>query len=355
MTELEPVLRVENLVKHFHGKHGGPFSRKRAVVQAVDDVSFDLHPGETLGIVGESGCGKSTLARTLVRLTEPTAGHAWFEGRDIFALDREQLRAVRNDIQMIFQDPYSSVNPRLTIEAIVAEAWDAHPDAVPKDARRQKVIELLDRVGLDADALLRRPREFSGGQLQRIGIARALAVDPRLLICDEPVSALDVSIQAQVLNLLKELQRERNVAYVFISHDLAVVQQVADRIAVMYLGKIVEIGPAEEICSNPSHPYTQALLTAVPVAARVADAAPDRRIRLRGEAPDPSDPPSGCRFRTRCWKATDLCAREVPALIERVQPGVASACHFAAPMALISEGELAVATAAAPEEANAGR
>ncbi len=336
MTPAGPLLRVTNVVKHFRGKRSGVLGAKHALIHAVDDVSFDIGAGETLGIVGESGCGKSTLARTLVRLIEPTSGQAWFEGRDIFALSPKEMRRVRKDIQMIFQDPYSSVNPRMTVEAIVAEAWDGVPGAAPKRFRRNRVVELLQRVGLDADALDRYPREFSGGQLQRIGIARALAVDPRLLICDEPVSALDISIQAQVLNLLKQLQRDSNLACIFISHDLAVVQHVTDRIAVMYFGKIVELGPAAELCDNPSHPYTQALLSAVPVAARRRDLEPDRRIRLEGELPDPSDPPSGCRFRTRCWKAQQRCADEVPALIERVQPGVLSACHFAEPLAQIA-------------------
>jgi oligopeptide transport system ATP-binding protein len=332
----EPLLRVTNLVKHFHPRQKR--GRGRATVHAVDDVSFDLYPGETLGIVGESGCGKSTLARTLVRLVEPTAGEAWYGGRDIFALSRTEMRQVRRDIQMIFQDPYSSVNPRMTVEAIVAEAWDAHPAARPKGSQRDVVVELLERVGLDADAVQRYPREFSGGQLQRVGIARALAVDPRLVICDEPVSALDVSIQAQVINLLQDLQRDAHVAYVFISHDLAVMQQVADRIAVMYLGKIVEIGASEEISSNPSHPYTQALLAAVPSAAR-ATKTPEGRLRLRGEPPDPTDPPSGCRFRTRCWKAQAVCAEEEPALLERVQPGLRSACHFAEPITALASHE----------------
>jgi len=339
MAPAEPLLRVSNVVKHFQGKRSGLLGRNRSVIHAVDDVSFEIDAGETLGIVGESGCGKSTLARTLVRLVEPTAGQAWYVDRDIFALSRKDLRAIRRDIQMIFQDPYSSVNPRMTVEAIVAEAWDGVPEAAPKRSRRSRVVELLQRVGLDADALDRYPREFSGGQLQRIGIARALAVDPRLLICDEPVSALDVSIQAQVLNLLKQLQRDSNLACIFISHDLAVVQHVTDRIAVMYFGKIVELGEATALCANPSHPYTQALLSAVPVAARRRDVEPDRRIRLQGELPDPSDPPSGCRFRTRCWKVEQRCLDEEPALLDRVQAGVFSACHFAEP--LVDAAEMA--------------
>ena len=322
----QPLLGVKELVVHFPGRRTGVLGGTQATVHAVDGVSFDIAAGEMLGIVGESGCGKSTLARTLVRLIEPTSGEAMFDGRDLFGLSRKELRHARQHIQMIFQDPYSSVNPRLTIEAIVAEAWDGVPEAAPRSGRRARITELLERVGLDADALDRYPREFSGGQLQRIGIARALAVNPRLLICDEPVSALDVSIQAQVLNLLKQIQRESNLACIFISHDLAVVQHVTDRIAVMYFGKIVELGPAETVCETPSHPYTQALLSAAPDASRTSS---DRqRIRLVGELPDPTQPPSGCRFRTRCWKAADRCAAEEPALIAHQVDHVLSACHF---------------------------
>lgn len=322
----QPLLRVNDLVVHFPGHRTGLLRGGRATVHAVDGVDFDIAAGEMLGIVGESGCGKSTLARTLVRLIEPTSGEAWFDGRDLFRLSRHELRDARKDIQMIFQDPYSSVNPRMTVEAIVAEAWDGVPATAPRGRRRARVTELLERVGLDADALDRYPREFSGGQLQRIGIARALAVNPRLLICDEPVSALDVSIQAQVLNLLKEIQRESNLACIFISHDLAVVQHVTDRIAVMYFGKIVELGPAAHVCETPSHPYTQALLSAAPVASRQAGAG--QRIRLVGELPDPTQPPSGCRFRTRCWKAVERCAEETPLLVPHRIEGVVSACHF---------------------------
>lgn len=325
MTE-RPLLRVNDLVAQFPGRRTGMLGGARTTVHAVDGVSFDIHPGEMLGIVGESGCGKSTLARSLVRLVEPTSGEAWFDGRDLFQLSRKELRATRKDIQMIFQDPYSSVNPRMTVEAIVAEAWDGVPEAAPPGGRRKRVTELLERVGLDADAVSRYPREFSGGQLQRIGIARALAVNPRLLICDEPVSALDVSIQAQVLNLLREIQRESHLACIFISHDLAVVQHITDRIAVMYFGKFVELGPAEQVCETPSHPYTQALLSASPVVSRQPGAR--ERIRLIGELPDPTQPPTGCRFRTRCWKAVTRCAEEPPLLVPHHVEGVVSACHF---------------------------
>ena len=344
----EPLLRIEDLVKHYRARSRG--HRSGEVVHALDGVSLELRSGETLGIVGESGCGKSTLARTLVRLTEPTSGHAWYDGRDIFALGRRELRAIRRDIQMVFQDPYSSVNPRLTVEQIVAEAWDGHPELAPAGARREHIAALLERVGLDGEMLDRRPREFSGGQLQRVGIARALAVDPRLIVCDEPVSALDVSIQAQVINLLQRLQLESGVAYLFISHDLAVVRHVADRIAVMYMGKIVEIGSAAEICDTPTHPYTQALLTA-----RHGERRPEagRRLRLRGDLPDPTHPPSGCRFRTRCFKAQPVCADEPPALVERAVPGLLSACHFAEPMPAMSA--TAPAGPADAEESRAGR
>ena len=322
----QPLLSVNELVVHFPGRRTGVLGGTHATVHAVDGVGFDIAAGEMLGIVGESGCGKSTLARALVRLVEPTAGEAWFDGRDLFQLSRKELRHARRFIQMIFQDPYSSVNPRMTVEAIVAEAWDGVPEAAPRRGRRTRITELLARVGLDADALDRYPREFSGGQLQRIGIARALAVNPRLLICDEPVSALDVSIQAQVLNLLKRIQRESNLACIFISHDLAVVQHITDRIAVMYFGKIVELGPAQTVCETPSHPYTQALLSAAPDASRTPSER--QRIRLAGELPDPTQPPSGCRFRTRCWKAADRCAVEEPLLVPRHVDGVVSACHF---------------------------
>jgi oligopeptide/dipeptide ABC transporter ATP-binding protein len=321
-------LRVENLVKHFPVTKGLILTRQIGAVKAVDGVSLEVHHGETLGLVGESGCGKSTVARTLLRLEEPTSGHAYFEGTDIFGMSSRQMRELRRKIQMIFQDPYSSLSPRKNVFSLVSEPWVVHPGVVPREEHRVRVRDLLKRVGLNADDDQRYPHQFSGGQRQRIGIARAIGLNPDLLVCDEPVSALDVSVQAQVINLLEEIQDEFGVAYIFIAHDLAVVRHISDRVAVMYLGRIVEIGDHAEIYERPTHPYTQALLSAVPV--------PDpksrgkrQRIVLEGEVPSPADPPSGCAFRTRCWKAQDKCAKEEPELIDRFGHGHPSACHFA--------------------------
>jgi oligopeptide transport system ATP-binding protein len=323
----EPIIEVRDLVKHFPVRVGVLFKRTVGQVRAVDGVSFDLRPGETLGVVGESGCGKSTLAQVLMRLEPPTSGSARFEGRDIFRMRGGELRRLRRNIQIVLQDPYTSLNPRMTVGDIVGEPFEIHPEVAPKGAREQKVRDLLDVVGLNPEHINRYPHQFSGGQRQRIGIARALALRPKVIICDEPVSALDVSIQAQVMNLLGELQDEFGLSYVFIAHDLSVVRHLSDRVAVMYLGKIVEIGTEVEIYERPMHPYTQALLSAVPV--------PDptvrgqrQQIRLEGDVPSPVDPPSGCRFRTRCWKAQDICAQEVPELVSR-NGGQPSACHFA--------------------------
>jgi oligopeptide transport system ATP-binding protein len=321
----EPILRVTNLRKYFPVTRGIIFKKTVGVVQAVDDVSFELYPGETLGLVGESGCGKTTTARTILRLEEPTSGEAYFEGRDIFKMSKSELREVRSEITVIFQDPYASLNPRMTVGDIIAEPWIIH-GGVPRKDRKKKTQELLEVVGLNPNNVSRYPHQFSGGQRQRVGIARALAVDPKIIICDEPVSALDVSVQAQVINLLDDIQKEFGVSYLFIAHDLAVVRHIIDRMEVMYLGKIVEEGDEFEVYDHTAHPYTQALLSAVPV--------PDprgrgnrTRIMLEGDVPSPTNPPSGCRFRTRCWKAQDVCAGEIPVLEERGQ-GHPVACYF---------------------------
>ncbi len=320
----EPLLKVEHLVKHFPVRSGGLLGRGGSV-RAVDDVSFTLHRGETLGIVGESGCGKSTLARALLRLVEPTSGRALLAGEDIFQLSKRGMRRRRRQMQIIFQDPFASLNPRMTVAEIIREPWIIFDDVVPRDKWNDRVAELLRQVGLGADDAHRHPHQFSGGQRQRIGIARALALNPEIIICDEPVSALDVSVQAQVVNLLEEIQERLGLSYIFIAHDLSIVRHISDRVAVMYLGKIVEIGTWQEIYDQPTHPYTQALLSAVPA----ADPAERRqRVILEGEVPSPMNPPSGCRFRTRCTKAEDLCAAEEPALEMRAG-GHASACHFA--------------------------
>ncbi|MBM7771840.1 oligopeptide transport system ATP-binding protein [Actinokineospora baliensis] len=321
------IIEVRDLVKHFPVRVGVLFKRTVGHVRAVDGVSFDLKRGETLGVVGESGCGKSTLAQVLMRLEPATSGTATFEGRDILKMRGGELRKLRRDIQIVLQDPYTSLNPRMTVGDIIGEPFEIHPEVAPKASRAKKVQELLDVVGLNPEHINRYPHQFSGGQRQRIGIARALALRPKVIVCDEPVSALDVSIQAQVMNLLGDLQTEFGLSYVFIAHDLSVVRHLSDRVAVMYLGKVVEIGTEEEIYEHPTHPYTQALLSAVPVPDPELR---DQRqvIRLEGDVPSPVDPPSGCRFRTRCWKAQDLCAQEEPKLAVRVA-NHPSACHFA--------------------------
>ena len=318
------LLEVKNLKVHFPVKRG-MFRPVRDYVKAVDDVSFSIAPGETLGLVGESGCGKTTLGRAIVRLVEPTAGSLVLEGVDITRLDGAALRAQRRKLQMIFQDPYGSLNPRMTVEDIVGEALDIHGLAENKSARQKRVADLLKAVGLDAAYARRYPHEFSGGQRQRIGIARALAVEPKLIVCDEPVSALDVSVQAQIINLLQDLQQQRGLAYLFIAHDLAVVEHISRRVMVMYLGKVVELAEAKAIIRSPKHPYTQALISAVPV---VDPDSKRQRIVLPGDVPSPIHPPPGCPFHPRCPIAEEPCRRDVPALTELGPDHVAS-CHLA--------------------------
>jgi len=322
------VLETHGLVKHFPLTTGIVFKRQVGAVQAVDGVNITLRRRETLGIVGESGCGKSTLAKLLVGLETPTAGSITVNGTDLSTLTAEQLRRTRRDIQLVMQDPYTSLNPRMTVGDIIGEPYEIHPDVVAKQDRRENVRELIELVGLNPDHINRYPHQFSGGQRQRIGIARALALRPAIIVCDEPVSALDVSVQAQVINLLERLQDELDLSYIFIAHDLSVVRHIADRVAVMYLGKVVEIGDEQQIYEEPTHPYTQALLSAVPVPDPTLRGRRDQ-IVLQGDLPSPANPPSGCRFRTRCWKAQDICAEQEPALENRSAAAHPSACHFA--------------------------
>ncbi len=318
------ILEVKNLKVHFPVKQG-LFSRVRETVKAVDGVSFHIAPGETLGLVGESGCGKSTLGRAIMRLTEPTHGEIFLDGEDITRMNGSALRSRRRKFQMIFQDPFGSLNPRMTIEQIIGEALDIHGLTDSKPARQKRIFELLKDVGLDPVYAQRYPHEFSGGQRQRIGIARALAVEPKLIICDEPVSALDVSVQAQIINLLGDLQQEHGIAYLFIAHDLAVVEHISRRVMVMYLGKIVETADAKTIIRDPQHPYTQALISAVP---EVDPDSKRQRIVLPGDVPSPIHPPSGCPFHPRCPIAEEKCKTEIPAFRD-VGNGHFAACHFA--------------------------
>jgi len=321
----EALVRVRNLVKHFPITTGIIIQHKVGAVRAVDDVSLDIQRGETLGIVGETGCGKSTTAKLLMRLLDATSGEIDFEGSDITRLKGSRLKAIRREVQMVFQDPYSSLNPRKTIGSIIAEPFAIHGLLPDKDERKREVQRLMETVGLNPEHYNRYPHEFSGGQRQRIGVARALALNPKLLIADEPVSALDVSIQAQVLNLLRDLQRRLGLTIIFIAHDLSVVRHMCDRVAVMYLGKIVEIGPNDELYAFPRHPYTGALLAAVPVADPSLHGS--ERKPLGGDVPSPANPPSGCRFHTRCPKAQALCSTQEP-LLEDKGSGTLVACHY---------------------------
>jgi oligopeptide transport system ATP-binding protein len=328
-TDPEVVLEVRDVKKYFPLTQGIVFKKTIGHVKAVDGVSFQLRRGETLGVVGESGCGKSTLGRLLMGLETPTDGSIKLLGREMAGLKPKDMRRMRRDIQIVLQDPYSSLDPRMTVGDIVGEPFDVHTDVLQGRDRREVVQELLEVVGLNPDHINRYPHQFSGGQRQRIGIARALSLRPKIIVCDEPVSALDVSVQAQVVNLFEKLQQEFGLSYVFIAHDLSVVRHISDRVMVMYLGKAVEMGDESEIYEHPTHPYTQALLSAVPV--------PDPRLAgnrehivLEGDVPSPANPPSGCRFRTRCWKAQDVCATEEPLLTVRDSSRHPSACHFAA-------------------------
>ncbi|MFB8379246.1 ABC transporter ATP-binding protein [Streptomyces rubiginosohelvolus] len=348
-TEGDPILQVRGLAKHYPLTQGILFKRQIGAVRAVDGVDFDLYAGETLGIVGESGCGKSTVAKMLVHLERPTAGAIRYKGEDISKLSGRALKAVRRNIQMVFQDPYTSLNPRMTVGDIIGEPYEIHPEVAPKGSRRQKVQDLLDVVGLNPEYINRYPHQFSGGQRQRIGIARGLALNPEIIVADEPVSALDVSVQAQVVNLLDRLQAEFNLSFVFIAHDLSIVRHISDRVGVMYLGRIVEIGSDAEIYDHPTHPYTQALLSAVPVPDPTAREHRERII-LHGDVPSPANIPSGCRFRTRCWKAQERCELEVPLLavpaeFRHVDTPARhdSACHFAEEKRVVPpEGELEI-------------
>ena len=322
----EALLQVKNLVKHFPITQGILIQRKVGAVHAVDDVSFEIYKGETLGLVGESGCGKSTTGRTIIQLYRPTSGQVIFEGIDLVSVKGEQMRKTRRRMQMIFQDPYASLNPRMTIGEIIGEPLIIHK-AIEKEKVNKKVSELLELVGLNPQYANRYPHEFSGGQRQRVGVARSLSLEPSLIICDEPISALDVSIQAQVVNLLEDLQSKFNLTYLFIAHDLSMVRHISNRIAVMYLGVIMEMTTSKELFDNPLHPYSIALLSAVPVPDPLVEMK-RKRIILQGDVPSPINPPSGCRFRTRCPIAKDVCKEQKPEMRE-ISPGHFAACHFA--------------------------
>jgi oligopeptide/dipeptide ABC transporter ATP-binding protein len=348
-ADREPLVAAEHLEQHFPIKDGVLFDREVARVCAVDDVTLAISPGETVGLVGESGCGKTTLSRCLLRLLEPTGGTVRFGGRDITHLGRRALRPLRREMQMVFQDPYASLNPRRRVGQIVGDPIRSLGEASGRDQVRTRVQELLERVGLSPEHYNRYPHEFSGGQRQRVGLARALALQPKLIVADEPVSALDVSIQAQIINLLDELQEDLGLTYLFVAHDLGVVRHVSDRVAVMYLGKLVEMGPAEELYAKPVHPYTVALLSAIPIPDPRADARRER-IVLEGDVPSPIHPPSGCRFHPRCPRATEVCSRVEPPLVDYGN-GHLAACHH--PVS-VDAGEIAAATISPASPAGAG-
>jgi ABC-type dipeptide/oligopeptide/nickel transport system ATPase component len=323
----QPVLKIEGLQKHFPTTTGGAFSKVKAMVKAVDGIDFEIYPGQTIGLVGESGCGKTTAGRTILKLYEPTGGKITFEGQDITNLTPKQMKPLRSQMQMIFQDPFASLNPRHTVGTIIGAAFDIQ-GITPEGGVEAEVQRLMARVGLNPEHINRYPHEFSGGQRQRIGVARAIALKPKLIVADEPVSALDVSIQAQVVNLLEDLQDEFNMAYIFVAHDLSVVQHISDRVIVMYLGKVMEEAEKVDLFTHPRHPYTKALLSAVPVADPIKGRKRERII-LQGDLPSPVNPPAGCVFNTRCWKAQDKCRTEVPQLMQiGKDPSHRIACHY---------------------------
>ena len=321
----QPVLKIEGLKKHFATTTGGAFSKSKATVKAVDGVDLEIYPGQTIGLVGESGCGKTTAGRTILKLYEPTEGTITFEGRDITKLSPREMKPLRSQMQMIFQDPFASLNPRHTVGTLIGAAFDIQ-GVTPEGGVEAEVQRLMKRVGLNPEHINRYPHEFSGGQRQRIGVARAIALKPKLIVADEPVSALDVSIQAQVVNLLEDLQDEFNMAYIFVAHDLSVVQHISDRVIVMYLGKVMEEADKVDLFTHPRHPYTKALLSAVPLADPIKGRKRERII-LQGDLPSPVNPPAGCVFNTRCWKATDKCRTEVPQLMQ-IGTNHRIACHY---------------------------